>query len=407
MSQRVQTIVVGGGLVGSAAASRLARRGADVVLLERFDAGHVRGASHGASRIYRTTYTEPEYLDLAIEAHGLWLELEAATGADLLTITGGVASGGPALQMHLADLAAALGSRGVPHELVTAPEAAERWPGLAFEGSVLVEPTTAGRLHADRAVAALQADAVAHGARVVHGRRVTAIEDVPGGVCVRTEPEAVAESSDDDVAELVAQRVVVAAGAWSADLLAGAGGAPARQGLRGLASLTVTQEQPAHFAARDPRTPWPSFTHDPGPDVVGPGRRWPSGAYGLETPGEGVKVGFHGVGPVTHPDRRSFRPDDGQLAQLRDYVAACVPGVDPGSFAAVSCTYTTTPDHDFVLDRVGRVVVAAGFSGHGFKFGPALGRVLADLADEALRPDDPVGARPERFALARLRPAHS
>ena len=105
MSQRVQTIVVGGGVVGSAAAWALARRGADVILLERFDAGHVRGASHGASRIYRTTYTEPEYLDLTLEAHGLWRELEAATGEDILTITGGVASGGPSLQGHLADLA--------------------------------------------------------------------------------------------------------------------------------------------------------------------------------------------------------------------------------------------------------------------------------------------------------------
>ena len=403
MSQRVQTIVVGGGVVGSAAAWALARRGADVILLERFDAGHVRGASHGATRIYRTTYTEPEYLDLTLEAHGLWRELEAATGEDILTITGGVASGGPSLQGHLADLAAALGSRGVPHALVRSAEAAERWPGLAFEGQVLVEPETAGRLHADRAVAAFQADAVAHGARIVHGRRVTAIEDVPGGVLVRTEPEPFAASGDDDVAELVAQRVVVAAGAWSTDLLVDVRDGEARRPeLAGLARLVVTQEQPAHFAPRDPVVPWPSFTHDPGADVVGSGRRWPSGAYGLETPGEGVKVGFHAVGPVVHPDRRTFQPDERQLAQLRDYAATWVPGVDPDAFEAISCTYTTTPDHDFVLDRVGRVVVAAGFSGHGFKFAPALGRVLADLADEALTPDAPVGARAERFALARL-----
>ena len=113
-------------------------------------------------------------------------------------------------------------------------------------------------------------------------------------------------------------------------------------------------------------------------------------------------MGYHGVGPVVHPDRRTFQPDERQLAQLRDYAATWVPGVDPDAFEAISCTYTTTPDHDFVLDRVGRVVVAAGFSGHGFKFAPALARVLADLADEASAPGAPVGSRAERFALARL-----
>ena len=89
MSQRVQTIVVGGGVVGSAAAWALARRGADVVLLERFDAGHVRGASHGASRIYRTTYTEPEYLDLTLEAHGLWRELGDVTAGTMRALARG------------------------------------------------------------------------------------------------------------------------------------------------------------------------------------------------------------------------------------------------------------------------------------------------------------------------------
>ncbi len=163
--------------------------------------------------------------------------------------------------------------------------------------------------------------------------------------------------------------------------------------------LVVTQEQPAHFALR-PGAPaldaWPSFVHD-----VAPGA-WPSRTYGLATPGEGVKVGFHGVGPVTDPDRRTFLPEPAQLERLRSYVDAWVPGVDPEALEAISCTYTTTPDHDFVLDRRGPVVVGAGFSGHGFKFATAVGRVLADLSDPRLSVERSVSAARDRFALARL-----
>jgi sarcosine oxidase len=100
----------------------------------------------------------------------------------------------------------------------------------------------------------------------------------------------------------------------------------------------------------------------------------------MQTPGEGIKAGWHGVGPVVDPDRRSFLPEPVQLAALQEYARTWLPGVDADSFEAVSCTYTTTPDEDFVLDRIGPVVIGAGFSGHGFKFTPVIGRILADLA---------------------------
>ncbi|WP_330932847.1 FAD-dependent oxidoreductase [Cellulosimicrobium cellulans] len=234
-------------------------------------------------------------------------------------------------------------------------------------------------MHADRAVAALQGAAAARGADIRHEVAVRHVERVPEGVRVVT-----------DGGDVVARVVVVTVGAWSAGLLGGPTGGLLGQEL----PLVVTQEQPAHFALAPGTSPqgWPAFTHD-----VGPGTAWPSGVYGLATPGEGVKVGFHGVGPVVDPDRRSYRPEPGQLAALRDYVRTWLPGLDPDAYVPVSCTYTTTPDHDFVLDRRGPVVVGAGFSGHGFKFAPAVGRVLADLATT---PDDLPAA--DRFALARL-----
>lgn len=381
-TEHVDHLVVGGGVMGSAAAWQLARRGRDVLLLERFEPGHVHGASHGASRIYRTTYAEPEYLDLAQEALGLWRELEAESGLDLLAVTGGVSHGrrDAAAERRADAIAAAFAARGIGHEWLAPAEAGERWPGIRFEGRVLHETATAGRLHADRAVAALQGAAAAQGAEVRHRSPVRHLERVPGGV------RAVTETGD-----VVARVVVLTVGAWSAGLVAGTPDD---------LPLVVTQEQPAHFAVRAGLPPdgWPSFTHD-----VGPGAPYPSGVYGLATPGEGVKVGFHGVGPVTDPDRRTYRPEPAQLAALRDYVRTWLPGLDPDAFVPVSCTYTTTPDHDFVLDRRDGLVVGAGFSGHGFKFAPAVGRVLADLAtgraDAASRfALHRFAARPERTA---------
>lgn len=406
--ERVGTVVVGGGVMGSAAAWALAGAGREVVVLERFEPGHVRGASHGASRIYRTTYAEREYLDLSQEALGLWRGLEADSGLDLLTMTGGLSGGaGDTARPAIAD---AFTARGIAHAWLSADEAAERWPGLRFDGPVLYESETAGRVHADRAVEAFQTVARARGAQVRHGVQVIGLEREVRGIRVLT-----------DAGEILAERVVVAVGAWSAGLVGpllgtsatgGAGAGTARTKSRdgggdptagGVLPLVVTQEQPAHFALRagaPAEADWPSFTQDLGPALAGPGARWPSGTYGLATPGEGIKVGFHGVGPRTDPDHRTFRPEPTQLEQLLDYVEQWVPGVDPSASVPISCTYTTTPDHDFVLDRVGRVTVAAGFSGHGFKFAPALGRVLADLATEPV--DGPVGASAERFRLRRF-----
>ena len=105
----------------------------------------------------------------------------------------------------------------------------------------------------------------------------------------------------------------------------------------------------------------------------------------MHTPGEGIKAGWHAVGPETDPDRRSFEPEPGQLAALQRYAAEWLPGVDPESCVPISCTYTLTRDEHFVLDRSGPIVVGAGFSGHGFKFVPTVGRILADLV-EGTRP---------------------
>jgi sarcosine oxidase len=362
-------VVVGGGVMGSAAAWALARRGVGVVLLERFGPGHTFGASHGRSRIYRSTYAQPHHQSLVAEARQLWGELERETGATVLHPGSGVASAAVGGQQRLREIAAAMARAGVPHEWLEPAAAESRWPGMRFPGPVLHEPHTAGRVDADAAVTALQAATEHAGGVVRHHRRVTAVEPDDDGVLVRSAAGATVR----------ARAAVVAAGAWTADILGG--------GVR-LPPLRVTQEQPAHFQPLSADLEWPAFTNDPNP-----AEGWPSGVYGLSSPGDGVKVGFHGTGPEVHPDSRDFTAEPGQLARLQEYVRRWLPGLDAEHPETISCTYTSTPTGEFVLDRIGPVVVAAGFSGHGFKSATAIGRVLADLALGA-----PAGA--EAFALA-------
>lgn len=350
---RVDAVVVGGGLVGSAAAWQLARRGNEVVLLERFGPRHVHGASHGASRIFRRTYADPTYVALASEAETAWRELESQTGTSLLTPTGGLDHGSPAA---VAGLVASLEATGQAHELLPAAEAAHRWPGLRFETDVLHSPGT-GRLHADDAVAALQQAAGDAGAQVRHHVRVARIELATGDAVVHLE----------DGTSLRTAHLVVAAGAWTPVLL---------DGLVALPRITVTQEQPAHFRAGVPTDDWPAVVHH-----TRPGDDAPTDAYALATPGEGYKVGLHGAGAVVHPDERDYAPTPDGQAALAAYVRRWFPGLDPATADPISCTYATTEDENFVLDRRGPLTVAAGFSGHGFKFGPVLGRVLADLVE--------------------------
>ena len=377
MVTRVETIVVGGGAMGAATAWQLARRGREVALLERFEPGHLMGASHGASRNFNVAYAHPTYVRMLAEALPLWRELEAEARTPLLDLVG-VANHGP--RDAFDDVQSALAAAGIPAEFLSVAEAGERWPGIRFDTRVLFNEL-AGRVNADAAVRALHASAAALGADVRHRTRATRIEVVDDGL-VRV--ASVTDAGPTEVFE--ASTAVVTLGAWTTKLL---GGVP---GLR-LPRLVVTQEQPAHFAVRDEAIEWPSFNHFPGAADAGYDY-WLSPVYGMLTPGEGVKAGWHGVGPVVDPDARDFAAVPEQLAALRRYAREWLPGVDPDAATPISCTYTTTPDEDFVLDRVGPVVVGAGFSGHGFKFTPVVGRILADLADGS-------GPAPALFAADR------
>lgn len=336
----MRVAVVGAGVMGAATAWQLKTRGVDVTLFEQFGPGHVRGSSHGGSRIFRFAYDDVEYVGMAKRALMLWRELEAEAGETVLDITGGV-DHGPASEIER--LSASMAAAGADHDVLSTEEAEARFGGMRFDERVLVHPD-GGRCRADAAVAAMQ-----RLAGTTYDTRITSIDDL-----------------DADV-------VVVAAGAWVTKLLPDVG----------LPDLKVTCEQVVHFPSRVDMS-WPSFIHRQANGV---------GIYGLETPGEGVKVAEHHIGAEVDPDTRGFDLDDAYVARMVAYVEQWFPGLDPTPVFPTTCLYTNTPNEDFLLDRVGDVVIVSPCSGHGFKFAPEIGRLAADLV---------MGEPPEheRFTLA-------
>jgi len=348
--------------MGSAAAWQLARAGKRVVVLEQFEIGHHVGASHGETRNISAAYPSDVYQNLLTEARGQWKELEDESGEQLIDWVGLVQHG---WQDPLHELVETHKRHGIRSEFLDPAEAHARWGGLRFESPVLFTHD-AGRVRAAQSLRVLRERAEAAGAAFLYNTPVRNLEVGTDDATVHT-----------DTDSYVAADVVVTAGAWTSKLLPAAAPLP---------RLRVTQEQPAHFAIADDTAIWPSFMHNAVPgDPADEYFRSP--IYGMLTPGEGIKAGWHGTGIELDPDERTFEYEEQQMLDLRRYVRDWIPGANPDDFSAISCTYTTTPNEDFVLERWGPLVIGAGFSGHGFKFTPAVGKALADIVDGKPAPE--------------------
>jgi sarcosine oxidase len=361
--ERVEVVVVGGGLLGLATARELARRGRDVVLLERESVGHERGGSHGPSRIFRLGYGDPKYVRMALAARALWLELEAESRSPLFDPTGQVSFGA-----DLDELFAALTSAGAPARWLTDEEVASWRDDIAIDGRAIFEPQS-GVLAADRCLAALRDAAVAAGAAVFEVQPVERVADRGDDVLVST----AGAGWRADVA-------VVCAGPWTRPLLAGTAPLPTFTTLEHVAYFEYGRSEPARL-----------------PITIAYGA---PAAYGLPTASLGLyKMALHHVGARIDAETSPRAADPAAVERIEDVVRQRLPGLAPIAVRVDTCIYDTTPDEDFVLDRCGRIVVGAGTSGHGFKFGPLFGELLADLAMGA-----PSRVPLEPFALARFTP---
>jgi sarcosine oxidase len=317
--------VVGAGIMGCATAWALADRGAAVTLVEQFELDHTRGSSHGRTRIFRLAYPEAHWVQLAEEALAGWRELEQRAGREVLGLHGLVEVCATAAGTSQDVLAA----RGVEHRLLDRAAASvhgvdlpDGWTALWQPDAGVVLADVARRSFLELARPTLET-----------GRRVDSLDD------------------------LAADVVVVTAGPWVTRLVPDV-------------PVHVTRETVAYFA------------HDGAPlaavvELDAATRR--HAMYALYDPLHGVKAGAHLGGHAADPD--ADEPADAQLVgRIADWVGRRLPGVEPRPVAAETCLYTNTDDERFVLERRDRLVIGSACSGHGFKFAPAVGRRLADLA---------------------------
>uniref|UniRef100_A0A670K9N4 Peroxisomal sarcosine oxidase n=1 Tax=Podarcis muralis TaxID=64176 RepID=A0A670K9N4_PODMU len=361
-SRFYDAIVVGAGIQGTFAAYHLAKRGQKTLLLEQFPLPHTRGSSHGQSRIIRTAYPQDYYTAMLGEAYRLWAELEEEAGTKLHRQTPMLVLGrkdNPAFQRFWD----AMQRNHVPSEALTAESLAQRFPGIHLRGGeVAVCDHTAGILFADKAVKAGQDQFQRNGGTIRDGEKVHGI--LPGAVITVTTSQG----------QYRAKHLVVTAGAWANRLLAPLGLHLPLQPLR----ITVCYWRAKAGSPPGLLEKLPCFL---GINLNGEKRD----LYGLpagEYPGL-VKVCYHYGTPVDpdHPDQPGSSAPD--LRILQDFVSKYLPGLEPEPAVQERCMYTNTPDEDFVLDRhphFRNIAIGAGFSGHGFKFAPVVGKILCELS---------------------------
>jgi sarcosine oxidase len=324
----VKVAVIGGGVMGLATGWALKRRGHEPVIYEQFEVGNPHGSSHGRSRIFRLAYAEDHYVRLAQDALALWRELERETGETLLELDGLV----EIVSSLEESTAETLERCAVAWERLDREEAERRYPIRVPEGSFAVVQPEAGIVRADKALDAFR--------RELDVREHT-----------RANPD-----------EVDADAVVVTAGSWVNELL--------DEPL----PVKVTRETVCYFRPEAGR-PIPSvvsfkpssYTHE---------------MYSLYDPVYGLKVGAHHAGQEADPNVPG-EPEAHLIERITEWANKTYRLAEPEAVGLDTCMYTTTADETFILERRGRIVVGSPCSGHGFKFAPAIGERLADLALEA------------------------
>ena len=354
--QSYDIIIIGGGGMGSAAAYHSAKSGARVLLLEQFQHGHKHGSSHGETRIIRLSYDKPFYTQLMQAAYAEWRALETFFQRQLLFISGGIML---AAQSHpqLSATWDSLDAAGIAAEWWDAAQLTQRFPQFcAPEDMAILWQKDSGLLHASACIAAHLQLAQQHGAEIRTATPVTRIDWHTRPVTVHTDCE-----------RLYANKVVVTAGAWTGQLLAELS-----------LPLTVTRQQVVYYHPAEPANfrmdRFPTFIELTAADEF---------YYGIPLFGTGgLKLARHGGGTQVTPDTCNRTPDADYIEQLDRHLQLLIP--ERGNVAhAEVCLYTETPDTDFIIDthpHSSQVLIAAGFSGHGFKFCALVGRILSELA---------------------------
>ncbi|MEA2600949.1 MAG: sarcosine oxidase [Acidobacteriota bacterium] len=351
-------IVVGVGGMGSATVYSLAQRGCRVLGLEQHDVPHELGSSHGISRIIRLAYAEhPNYVPLLRRAYELWRQLENLSGERLLVITGGIDAGREESSMVTGSLESCA-LHHLPHEVLDAAALGRRFPGYRLPPDMLaVYQADAGFLLPERCIVAYVEAAHRLGAEIHARERVLSWEAEEKRVVVKTERGSYS-----------ARKLVVTAGAWAGHVVPVLRDVarPERQVL-----LWTQPLRPEFFRLGS----FPVFNME-APE----GRFYGFPVYGVP----GFKIGryHHLEEQVEDPDAmdRECHPEDEKI--LRAGIRRYFPDADGPTMSLKTCLFTNSPDEHFILDLhpdYPHVAIAAGFSGHGFKFCSVIGEIMSEL----------------------------
>jgi sarcosine oxidase len=368
-TNRRDVIVIGVGGMGSAATYHLARRGLDVLGLERFDIPHTQGSSHGITRIIRRAYYEhPSYIPLIERAYKLWDELADRTGRPIIHRTGSI-DAAPEGNVVFEGSLRSCEEHDIPHEILSGAELADRFPGyrLPDDYKALYQPDGGFVVPEESIIGHVEA-AQEEGADIRARQRVLDWEETSdGGVRVET-PQASYE----------ADSLVLAAGAWNYKL------ADALDGLAVPERQVLAWFQPDEPSLFEPDS-FPVW------NISAPEGRF----YGLPIYGvPGFKLGkYHHLDEQVDPDDWNTEPGPADERLLRDFTEKYFPEAAGQTMRLATCMFTNSPDEHFILDTLPdhpQVAIGAGFSGHGFKFASVIGEILADLAVDG-ETDHPIG----------------
>ncbi|ONK69527.1 uncharacterized protein A4U43_C05F23920 [Asparagus officinalis] len=398
LADHFDVIIIGAGIMGSCTAYEAAKCGLSVLLLEQFDFLHHLGSSHGESRTIRYAYPEPYYVPMVAKSFQLWEEAESEIGYRVITKTPHLDLG-PADSKTLQSVISSCNSHSIDAQVLNQSQVSEKfgcsfelpdgWIGLASEGGV-IKPT--------KAVAMFQALAIKRGVVLRDHEEVVDIKKLAGdgnGVMVSTV----------NGRKFLGKKCVVTAGAWTQILVKTVTGLDLpMQPLHTVICYWKIRE--SYEKTLVSGSGFPSLASYGDPLIYGT----PS----VEFPGL-IKLAMHGGHPCD-PNKRTWGlGSDSSAGSLVDPVGKWIEKVMPGCVEfdkpviTQGCLYSMTPDGDFVLDFVGGefgrdVVVAGGFSGHGFKMGPVVGKILVEMAIKggAAAAGSAVGVEMKWFAISRF-----
>lgn len=391
MSEHYDVIVLGLGGMGSSAACHLAKRGQRVLGLEQFTPPHDRGSSHGRTRVIRQAYFEhPAYVPLLLRSYELWRELEGNSGEQLLLLPGGLMMGGENSEVVTGTIRSAR-QHGLPHEVLSARKIRRRFPLFRLpDATVGVFEKAAGMVFCERAVMAHLTVAQRMGAALRFNEPVSEWKVALDGEIEVTTTRGT----------YFAKQLVITPGPWAPQLL--------RE-----IDVPFVVERQVLFWFQPPVGVEP-FAPDKFPIYI-----WqradgatPYGFPAIDGENGGVKIAFYrkSISEPCTPETVDRRVREDDIAEMRDAVREFLPALDGKLIEATTCLYTLTPDLNFVIGEhpiFSQVKIAAGFSGHGFKFCSVVGEILANLVTSG-RPGHDIGLfDPRRFQSSEPTSCHA